>query len=1116
MNTHLKPICRWVAAGLITVGASTITSQALAATSTLAGTKINNLASVSYKDVNGNSYTADSNEATVIVAQIYSATLEADRTVTAAPGQAINLAHKLTNTGNGVDTYVLNYAQNLPAGDTRGPDTIDATSIMMYHDEDGFGTVSTGEPLLPDGHIITLNPGESFDLILLTTVPVTAVDADTIGVLLTTQAYEGTGAAVAGKVTDTGDNNDSAEDTNADIIRISGDAVVNINKTATPLNGMGDEVSLGIDIDGDPLTNLPVNLIRYTIDATNTGNKAAKNLVLFDGAADGTVLVKTSTGSTYNPVSSGLLSINGDTPVTTADDLSDESTHGVDLDQDGNATDNGEAALDGGLDLNGNGNKTDTGVAGIYAVDTSLDPSSSISITFYVAYSPTTTPGDTDFSNTAYACADLDGDGAYTSPGECNDPDPKTAGPDTSNKTTTESETTYGVTISDTGVEHNGDFTGNGGGDEDNTADDIQTVDTAAAGSKVVFFNIVTNEGNAIDTFNLSYDSATSTFPADTIVEYWNADGSAKLLDTSVPSDSIDDTGSIQPSTCDNSTPSMLYGFTINCNQKLIRVVAKLPANSGAKATASTMKVSATSNADNAKTDDKTESLGAITGPTVDVANRPFVPADMTPDPTANVHPVNVSDGFDNGDVAHSFDDVALGSIIDADLYIANKGGTSDSFTLTAQGSYNTGTSAWNTSLPAGWSVKFYDGGITDGLTGTVIAAATNTELTSTETLPPNGVQKVIAKIQVPTDAVQALADSDQPDAIDGNTTPDGDKDYIISILVASLNTGAEDRKVESIDVKSLASISITPPALTNQVEPGGTVNYNHKLTNTGNTVEVIEITSNNNKPDFSNTIKIDTDGDGVLDTELGNVCGATVPPGPGTIQVQQPDGITVLTIPVTCDDAADTTPEFTLKPGEEIPMVVKVLTPSSAGAGLVNLTTIEANTTGGSGLTVDAKDSTEIVEGQVRLYKYATIDSDCDGQPNSPKDFVVQYDGIKPGECIIWKLIAWNQGTTDAMNTVITDQLTESTEFATVGGVQGGIVDCRNTTDVTDVKLPASADYALKVDDIGALCNPTTTSGGDVTDSLTISPTGSNIEFDAGTLTAGDKVVGEFVVKIK
>ncbi|PSU95529.1 hypothetical protein C0W35_05785 [Photobacterium kishitanii] len=1114
MNTHLKPICRWVAAGLITVGAGTITSQALAATSsTLAGTEIKNLASVSYEDTFGNPYQADSNEAVVTVAQIYGATLEADRDKTAAPGQPVNLNHSLINTGNGYDSYVLTYGQDLPTGDTRlpGGDSINADSITMYHDVNGNGVADTGEPVLPNGQVITVAPGATYNVVLVAAVPVTALSTDTLGVQLKAEAHVGTGAPVPGNVLDGGINYDSAPDTNGDLIRVSTDAVVNIQKTATQLTGVGTEQALGIDVDGNPANDLPVNLIRYEIEATNTGNTAAENLVLFDGAPEGTVLVKTSTGSTYNPSSSGLLGINGDTPITTADDLTDEGSHGVDLDQDGNATDNGEAALDGGLDLNGNSKKTDTGVAGVYAVDTSLDPSTKISMTFYVAYSPSLTPGDTEFSNTAYGCADLDGDGAYTSPGECNDPDPKTAGPDTSNKTKTNSETTYGVMITDTGIDHNGDFTGNGGGDDDGTANDTQRVDKAAAGSKVIFFNLVTNEGNVADAFDLSYDLGSSTFPTDTIVEYWNADGSAKLVDTSVPSDSIDDTGIIPPSTCDNTTPQTLYGFTINCNQRLIRVVAKLPASSGAKATASTMVVSATSDGDSAVVDTKTEELGEISAPTVDVANQPFTATDM--DPAVDLDPVDTGDGFTNADVANHFNDVPLGSIVSADIYVANKGGTSDSFILTPEGSYNTGTTSWDAMLPSGWSVKFYDNGITNGLTGAVIAAPTSAELTQTDTLPPNAVQHIIAKIQVPSDAVLALANSNQANAIDGNPTPDGDLDYIISILVTSTSTGATNRKVESIDVGSLAAISLTPTAITNQVEAGGTASYSHVLENTGNTTEDILLTSTNNKPDFSNTIRIDTDGDGVADTELGNVCAGT-PPSP--IQVMQNDKINVVTVEVICDNAADTTPEFTLEPGEQIPLDVTVLTPSSAPNGLVNITDITAQTTGGSALTVNAQDSTEIVEGQVRLYKYATLDSDCDGTPDGDKEFVVQFDGIAPEQCIIWKLVAWNQGTTDAMNTLIQDQLTEYTDFATVGGVVGGLTDCRNTTDVGAIEMPTSATYALKVADVGALCNPTTATGGDINGNITVVAGASNVTFDVGTLLAGDKAVGQFIVKIK
>ncbi|MCG3865475.1 hypothetical protein I3259_15550 [Photobacterium sp. Ph5] len=982
----------------------------------------------------------------------------------------------------------------------------------MYHDKNGNGTADTGEPVINNDDVVSVGRGQSYDIILVAAVPVTAVGTDTIGITLTAKAYEGTSGPVTGAVSDEGIDYDGAPDTNADLIRITTDAVVNINKTATHIVGAGTEASLGIEVDTDGGNDLPVNLIKYEIKATNTGNKAAEKLVIFDGVPEGTVLVKTSTGSLYNPTSSGFLGINGDTPITAEDDITNEALVGVDLDKDGNQTDNGETDLDGGLDLNGNGSDTDMGIAGVYAIDESLAQSSSVLMTFYVAYSPSLVPGDTEFYNTAYACADLDGDNAYISPGECNDPNPQTAGPDTSDKTKTDSETKYGIDITDTGINHNGDFTGNGGGDDDGTSDDIQTVDTAAAGSEVIFFNIVTNEGNVDDIFNLSYDTGTSTFPADTIVEYWNADGSAKLVDNSSPTDNIDDTGQIFASTCDNSSPQTLYGFTINCNQKLIRVVVKLPAN-GAKTTESTMTVTATSNGDNSLSDTKIEKLGEISAPTVDVANRPFTTAEM--DVSVDVQPVDVSDGFDKTDVAQHFNDVALGSIVNADIYIANKGGVSDSFTLGAEGSYNTGSSSWNAALPAGWSVTFIDNGITNGLTGAVIKAPSSTVITQTSSLAPNAVQHVIAKISVPSDTAQALANSNQADAIDGNATPDGDLDYIISIVVTSDSTLASNRKVEAIDVESFAAIAISPTARNQQVEAGGTVSYAHTLTNTGNTTEDILLTSTNNKPGFSNTILIDINGNGTLDTELGNVC--SILGGSGTVDVLQTDNVTVITVEVTCDDATDTTPEFTLEPGEKIPMSVTVLTPNSASNGLVNITDIKGETTGGSGLEVNAKDSTKIVEGQVRLRKYASLDGNCDGVADNDKDYRVQYDDIKPGQCIIWKLVAINQGTTDAMNTVISDQLTGYTEFADVSGNIGGLLECRNMTDTGDIKQPTSADYALKFDDVGPLCNPSAGTGGDIDSAITVVAGESNVIFTVnGPLVAGDIAVGQFVVKIK
>ncbi|BDR36673.1 hypothetical protein PDY_37210 [Photobacterium damselae subsp. damselae] len=1086
MNTHLKPISKWVAAGLITVGAGTLSSQALAATA--AGTDIKNLATVTYEDSSGNSYQATSNEAVVTVAQIYSATIEQDINTTGSPGQTVYLPHVLTNTGNGSDTYTLTFAQNLPGTDTRGADTIDATTIKLFNDENNNGQPDAGEAEFTSGDTVTLNAGEQMNLIVAAAVPTTAVPGDTLGVTLEAEANNGTGSAVDGSVTDIGDNNDSADDTNASLITVTNDAVINTTKSATHLENIGTESSLGIDLDGDGGTDRQLSLIRYTVTVSNTGNTDAKDVVIFDGIPDGTVFVTGSTGATYDATSSGLLTVNGDTPIAYAANLVDESSHGVDLDQDG-TNDLSEGQIDGGLDLNGNGVTTDTTVPGVYAVDDQLASNTTISMTFYVAYSPETMQGDTSIGNVAYVCSDLNGDGDYVDPGECDDPDPTTAGPDPSNPTTTTTTTTTGVGIIDTGTE-----TGtSGGGDSDGTDNNVQTVDSAAAGSDVFFYNKIINNGNTVDSFDLT--TVNTSFPAGTTFEYWNADGSAQLVDTN--GNVTPDTGPVNPSTCTDAATT-IDGITVNCNETLFRVVAKLPSDAANSTTPFDAVTTATSYNDATQSDTKTERLDNITGPTVDIANTPIT----TIDPAVDVDPVDTGDGFTSADVATVFNDEPLGSTVTAPIYIANEGGSSDSFLLGAEGSYN--GASWETALPAGWTVVFKHNGIDTDADGTVDIPATGAVITATPTIPAGAVLWVTAEITIPSDPTQALADSDQASAIDANT--DGDLDYIISLTVQSTASGAIDRKVEAFDVATSASIDITPTSLSNQIEPGGSVTYEHTLGNTGNTTETVDLSSGNNTTGFNNTISIDTDGDGTPDTEIGNLCDDPVT---SPITVQQADGSTA-DVEVTCDatDGSDTVPSLTLEPGETIPMTVTVFAPTDATSGTNNITTITAVSTTDPTVTAEGQDNSEVITGQVRLYKYADLDTDCDGAADTDKNYLKQHTTtVEPGQCIVWKLIAVNEGTSDALNTVITDQLTEFTQFES----GGSLVSCRNTTDAGTVVALADATYPLQSDDLGPLCLPDGTTGADVIGAVS----GNTVTFTVGTLVPGDKAVGHFVVKV-
>ncbi|WP_305462413.1 hypothetical protein [Photobacterium leiognathi] len=198
----------------------------------------------------------------------------------------------------------------------------------------------------------------------------------------------------------------------------------------------------------------------------------------------------------------------------------------------------------------------------------------------------------------------------------------------------------------------------------------------------------------------------------------------------------------------------------------------------------------------------------------------------------------------------------------------------------------------------------------------------------------------------------------------------------------------------------------------------------------------------------------------------------------------------------------------FELEPGETIPMEVTVFGPADAAPGSVNVTTITAESDSDSTLTTSAEDTTEIVRGQVRLYKYAAPDANCDGT-NDTK-FTQYFEGIEPQQCVIWMLVAWNQGQTPALNTVISDAVPENTTYETSQPLQ----DCRLTTDVAVSVAPTDAAYPIDTTqeaDLGNLCYPTAATGADVTGA----ENGGSVTYNATTLAPGDKAVGIFTVKV-
>jgi len=399
---------------------------------TAAGTEIKNLATVSYEDSSGNSYTAQSNEAVVTVAQVYSAAINStDTNLTASPGQPVDLSYTLENTGNGTDTFVLSAADGIVGGDS-----IDADSIAIYE------------------------AGEIKSIVVRTDVPTSALGGDDLGITLTAQAEEGTGAAVADSVTDltTGKGPDTLDGTVESLITITGGAVVVSTKSS--------------------VHNPATSEIEYTVTIRNNGNADATSVMLQDAIPENTTYVANSA------TTSGLITSNGDTVPATA--VLDETIDAI--------------------DFNGDGDTTDTAVDGLSAIDAVLPPNATVTVTYTVSYDPAVIAGGTSISNIAYVIADVDGDGTPDAPGS-------------TNQVVDLIDDTLLVSIADTGDATGGD--GVNDGLDDDGLNDIQYVDSVSAGEAIVFTNIVTNGGNADDVLELSVNNV--SFPAGTVFTFWNA-----------------------------------------------------------------------------------------------------------------------------------------------------------------------------------------------------------------------------------------------------------------------------------------------------------------------------------------------------------------------------------------------------------------------------------------------------------------------------------------------------------------------------------------------------------------------------------------------------------------
>ncbi len=239
-----------------------------------AGGTIGNQATFTFEDGSGTTRTVTSNLVQTIVQQVASLTLTADGTTTAAPGNQVAFPHTLVNTGNGTDNFNLTLVND--AGDN-----FDFTGFAIYRDADQDGVPDDFNDL--NGTAVALNAGETFNFVVVGTVPGTTPSGQT-GVM---------------SVTATSAFDAAQTFTNTDTTNVTGNAVINVTKS--------------VDVSNGPAGSGPYS---YTLTYTNAGNATALNVTLADVIP---------TGMTYVP-NSGRWSV---TIATVLSDADAGDTHGT-------------------------------------------------------------------------------------------------------------------------------------------------------------------------------------------------------------------------------------------------------------------------------------------------------------------------------------------------------------------------------------------------------------------------------------------------------------------------------------------------------------------------------------------------------------------------------------------------------------------------------------------------------------------------------------------------------------------------------------------------------------------------------------------------------------------
>ncbi|CAA0107722.1 Uncharacterised protein [BD1-7 clade bacterium] len=972
MKTSSKTLSRLLATSALTAGVTLVPTLAQAAMAP-ADAVIRNQAEVTFEDSLGNTFTSTSDEASVIVEQIFAATYSPDRlSEESAAGRTHNFAHEIVNNGNGLADYSFSIA--LGAGGIAGSGFSSVPTAYIDPNCNGQRDASENDDISSTG----INNVPAID------DPGTAQIDNRVCIVVQGQLAPGL-------------TNNSQHAYTLTVVDLNGSAVANPTGTvseATPTNGFDTTektVNGIVTIKEAPLTLTKTAVfdeaaqeITYTVNIENAGPGIATKVLVVDAipalpSGQGSLSYKANSlsvsGGTAN---SGQGGSNTGVSMSEADIATSIAGVGtVDFNRDGTSNSGTEALI--GLDLDSNGTTDGAGVPnGFWVYADSLASGDSMSITFTVSYDNAVAAA-TVISNTAYFVSDSDGiDGV--DPGEL---------PGTATETvTTTMPTTYGFTVIDA--------------DNDATLDIVEDaeaqLDTANSNAiTAIFVHEITNNANGPDTFTIDvsdltgviFDTAGGTLPGTCAVwpgtpSYVIKDNNGNVVSTDAAANYILQAGEVRTFTVEISTT----GAAVTTNDYCASVtVASSDTGIG--------------------TDEVVLNIleEVVQDPTVDVV-------DLILTGTTDVIGVNQdATNFAAPDSLDQMASVALGQTLVYTFKISNKSLISESYGLsigsTSGADANSVLGALDQALQAGTIAYFED---TSG-TG---SSFTSLGSPNTSAVPPNGEVLVRVEVQVTGDTSKTNADFDFDDSLTGSTTLWDAGEYPVFFRIEG-NQGNDDVIVASFVINRITDLSLTPDN-SSTISINSTTDYSHVLANNGNTNETVTLAvSNTQNSDFDASVfkQIDSDNDGTPDTN--------VVAGPLTgIQLSASNTVTVTATSVT-----EIT--FDMQPGDTLAFSVTVGSTTSAAPGDQDITTVTLNTASGiSAITVT--DTSTVVSVALNVTKRVAIDAACDGTPDAA--FTVSGSPVAPGECVIWQIVLENTTDEKALNVKVEDQLAEFTEL--------------------------------------------------------------------------------------